>query len=322
MKKFLIFISLCLLGLASPLLADRQLLDQVVAVVNDEPVTQSELDFMMRPVYEEYKQQFKGEAFAQAITEVRRKLLNQLIEDKLVYQEAKNQKIEADISEVETQLASFRKKFKTDAELEDALGKEGFTLKEMRERLERQSIIRHIQDMEVRGKVVVSPLEVEDYYQNHQDEFSSEGTLRASTITIKKSDEAREKGLTDEEARTKLQGIRKKILSGQDFAAMAREFSQDTSAKEGGITGWIQRGEMIPEIDTILFSLTPGQVSEIIETPMGYHIFRVEERKEKYKKTFEESRDLIYEKIYREKTMKRFQEWIDGLKRTAYISIR
>ncbi len=301
---------------------ERQLLDQVVAVVNDEPVTQSELDMTMRPIYEQYKQEYSGEAFSQAMNEARRNLLNQLIEDKLVYQEAKVQKIEPDEAEVENQLKGFRSKFKTDAELEDALAKEGFSLREMRERLERQSVIRHLQDMEVRAKVVVSPLEVEEYYDSNPEEFASEGSLKARSITIKKSDEAKEKGLTDEEARQKIAGLRKKILSGEDFGSLAKQFSQDSSAREDGLTGWIQRGEMIPEIDSVIFSLKPGEVSEIVETPVGYHFFRVEEKKEKYKKSLEEARAAIYDKLYRQKQAKRFQEWMDSLKRTAYISIR
>jgi peptidyl-prolyl cis-trans isomerase SurA len=79
---------------------------------------------------------------------------------------------------------------------------------------------------------------------------------------------------------------------------------------------------MIPEIDAVLFSLKEGEVSQVIESPLGYHLFRVEEKKEKFKKSFEEAREDIYGMLYQQKSQERFQEWMKELKRNAYISIR
>lgn len=323
MKKFLFLIVLTA-AVSSPAFAEaqRQLLDQVVAIVNDDPITQSELDVTMRPVYQDYKSQYSGEALMEALTEARRKILNQMIEDKLVYQEAKNQKIEPDIDRVDQQLEDLKKNFKADIDLEDALAKEGMSLSIMRERMERQSVIQRLHEMEVRAKVVVSPLEVEAYYEDHADEFSSDKMIRVRSITIKKNEDAREKGLTDEAAKAKIDNLRKRALAGQDFESLSTEFSEDTSAKNGGLSDWIKPGEMISEIDSIIFKMKKGDVSEIIETPMGYHVFRVEELREREKKNFEQAREEIYQKIFREKSIKRFNEWMTELKRSAYVSIR
>lgn len=325
MKKSLLVLAL-ILAISTPVFAadsaPRQLLDQVVAIVNDDPITQSELDVTMRPVYEEYRSQYNGEALMEALTEARRKLLNQMIEDKLVYQEAKNQKIEPEIDRVDKQIEDLKSKFKSETDLEDALAKEGMSLSTMRERMEKQSVIQQLHDMEVRAKVVVSPLEVEGYYEDHPDDFSGESSMRVRSITIKKNEDAREKGLTDETAKTKIENLRKRALAGQDFESLATEFSEDTSAKNGGLSDWIKPGEMIAEIDQIIFAMKKGEISQVIETPMGYHVFRVEETREKYKKSFNEARDEIYQRIFREKSIKRFQEWMSELKRNAYVSIR
>ena len=327
MKKLLFLI--ILFGAVSlqtmPVFAEgeqRQLLDQVVAIVNDDPITQSELDVTMRPIYDDYRSQYSGQALMEALTEARRKLLNQMIEDKLVYQEAKNQKIDPDIDEVDKQIEDLKSKFKSKTDLQDTLAKEGMSLSAMRERLEHQSVIQHLHEMEVRAKVVVSPLEVEKFYEDHTEDFSSDESIRVRSITIKKNEEAREKGLTDETAKAKIENLRKRALAGQDFQSLSTEFSEDTSAKNGGLTDWIKRGDMIAEIDQVIFSLKPGQMSDVIETPMGYHLFRVEEKKNKQKKSFNEAREIIYQKIFREKSMKRFQEWMQELKRNAYVSIR
>ena len=321
MKRFLL-IALTFCAFIPCALGQSQLLDQVVAVVNDEVITQSELDTFLRPLYEQYKNEYQGEKLAAFLNEVRQKLLNQLIEDRLVFQEAGKQKIEIDETEIDTQMEDFKKRFPNETALEDALKKEGMTLTRMRDRLRRQAMIRRLQDMEVRSKIVVSPLEVESYFTGHPEEFSRQDRLKVRSITIKKSDEAREKGLMDEPAKNKILELRRKVLSGDDFGALARQNSEDAQAKEGGLSDWVEQGAMIPAIDDAIFKIKPGEVSEIIETPMGYHIFRLEEKQAGKKRTLEEAREEIVGKLFREKAAERFRQWTEELKRNAYISIR
>ena len=302
--------------------AENQLLDRVVAVVNDEAITQSELDMLLRPLYEEFRKEYHGEKLMGALMEARQKLLNQLIEDRLVFQEAKRKAIEGDEAEVENTLEEFRKRFKTETEMEEALKKEGISMTKLRERFQRQSSVRRLQDIEIRAKIVVSPTEIENYFKDHPDEFSSQEKIKVRSFTLKKSEEAKDKGLTDEAAKGKIDIFRKRILLGEDFAALAKEHSEDAQAKSGGVGEWIKRGEMIPAIEQIIFALEPGAVSNIVETEMGYHFFKMEEREPGKTRTFEEVRDEIFEKIFRQKASKRFHEWMDELKRAAYISIR
>ena len=308
---------------ASPLaFAERQLLDRVVAVVNDEAITQSELDMMLRPIYEEYKQEYDGPVLLEKLHDVRQKLLNQLVEDRLVYQEAQARKIEVTQAEIDEMMDDFKKKFKTEDALEEALQSQGFTHHDLEEKMRRQALIRRLHDMEIRSHVVVSPIEVENYYKDHPEEFATKDSVRFRAITIKKNDEAREKGLTDEAAKQKIADLRERIVKGEDFAQIAREFSEDLKAKEGGYNDWVQRETMISAIDEVIFKLKPDELSEIVETEMGYHLFRVEEKKNGSRHNFEEVRDQIFDKLYRQEMEKRFQDWMNQLKQGAYISIR
>lgn len=312
-----------LIPFASPLLAESQLVDQVVAVVNDEVITQSELDTLLRPIYMEYKKDYPDQnQLMQMMSEARQKLLNQLIEDRLVYQEAKSQKIEVDEVTLDQDIEEFKSRFKTESELEDALHQDGLNFNEMRERFRKQAMIRQLHDKEVRSHVVVSPLEVERYYKDHPEKFSGKDQIRVRSITVKKDEEISAKGLKDEAAKNLIEDLRKKIIAGKDFAELAKRFSEDTSAKEGGLGDWIEAGQMIPVIDDVIFKLKKDEVSQVIETPMGYHIFRLEERKEQYAKKFEEVRDQIYGMLFQQKSIERFQEWMKDLKRNAYISLR
>ncbi len=321
MKPF--YLSLILILFAAPLASagESQVLDQVAAVVNDEVITQSEMDIFLRPVYEDYKREYAGENLAQKMFEAREKLLNQLVEDRLAYQEAKNQKIEIDEAIIDKDIDDLKKRFKKEGDLEDMLGKDGLNLKTMRDRIRRQAMIRQLQDREIRARVVVSPIEVEAYYNEHPEEFSGTEKIRVRSFTIKKDDTAREKGLKDETSRTKIEDIRKKILSGENFGELAKKFSEDTNAANEGMGDWMEHGSMIPIIDEVIFNLKQGEISQVIESPMGYHLFRVEEKQQKYHLTLEQAREQVYARIYQKKSQDRFQEWMKDLKRNAYISL-
>ncbi|MBI3306746.1 MAG: peptidylprolyl isomerase [Candidatus Omnitrophica bacterium] len=310
------------LALLPPAFAESQLVERVVAVVNDEPITQSELDFLLRPVYENYSKEYQGDMLAEKLDDARQKLLNQLIEDRLVIQEAKARGIEADPAELEKEWDQLRTRLSGQKKMEDALASEGLTQTSMKDQLKKQLMIRNLQDQEIRAKVVVSPLAVEEYYKTHIEEFSGQERLKVRSITLTKSEEARERGLADEIAKAKIEDIYKRVKAGSDFEEQAKNFSEDSNAKNGGISEWVMRGEMIPAIDEIIFKLTPGQISEIIETPMGYHIFRLEEKEEGKKKSLEEVRSEIFGKLYQKEASKRFREWMQELKRNAYISVR
>lgn len=302
--------------------ARRELLDQVIAVVNDEPVTQSELDVLLRPLYDQFREEYRGEELVVKLNEARQKLLNQLIEDRLVYQEAVNQKIEVDPSEVDRAVAEFRKRFPSEIAMEEVLREQGLALTDLKERFRRQAMIRQLHNIEIRSKVVVSPKEIEEFYQKSPEKFSSRERLKTRSITVKKSYETRENGTTDEVAKKKIADIRARILAGQDFASLAKESSEDVHAEKGGLSDWVERGTMIPVINDVIFALKLGEISEVIETPMGYHLFRVEEKEQGSQKSLEEVRDQIFEELFRQKGDERFYDWMQELKKNAYISIR
>lgn len=321
LRRIIFILCLCLWGTAA-YGESQQLLDRVVAVVNDEIITQSELDTYLRAVYEEYMHQYHGEEFYQKINEARLKILNQLIEDRLVFQEAKAKEVEVSNSEIEEDMEAFRSRFPNQEAMEKALEEQGMTLKDIRERVRKQTLIRRLHDMEVRSKIVVSPMEVQNFYNENPDQFNQKEKVKIRSLTIRKSEEAREKGIKDEEAWQVVEGLRKEILGGKSFAEVAKEKSEDAHADKGGEGDWIERGQMIPAIDQAIFSLGKGQVSEIIETSMGYHLFMIEDKVEGAAKPFDEVRDQIFAYLFAKKSDERFDAWMTDLKSKAYISIR
>ena len=322
MKRFLWLTAGFLLWAAAPVWAQKQLVDRVIAVINDEAITQSELDIFLRPFYEDLKKQYGEQELVAKLNEIRLKLLNQMIEDRLVSQEAKNRGITVDETEIDEMVREVKTRFPTEQEFEKTLLAEGQTLAELREHYRRQLSVRKLHDMEIRAQVVVSPREIEEYYNLHSFEFTDEEKMKIRSITLRKTQEAVEKGITDEEARKKIESVEKRIRAGEAFETLARQYSEDDHAKEGGLVGWIKRGEMLASIDESLFELKEGSISPVLETDTGYHLFKIEEKKVPKIPTLDEVREKIHSVIYRQKAEKRFKEWMDQLKARAYISIR
>ncbi len=120
----------------------------------------------------------------------------------------------------------------------------------LRERYRRQISIRRLHDYAVKRRVIVSPKEIEDYYKEHESDFATNERIQVRTITIRKSPEAVRKGLTDESARAKADEIHDELVTqGADFAELAKRYSQDSYALDGGDLGYIERGDMIEAID-------------------------------------------------------------------------
>ena len=202
------------------------------------------------------------------------------------------------------------------------LEKEGMSVKTLREKLRKRIMIQKLQEQEVRAKVIVSPLEIEKFYRENPDKFKSKDRVRIRSLTVKKSPEARVKGITDEKARNELRSLEGKIKKGGDFDRLVTEFSQDSRAADKKPGEWIERGVMIEAVDEAIFSTPAGQLTGIVETPIGYHIFRVEEKEAAKIYALDAARDQIMNYLYQVKSNERFQAWMQELKRGAYISIR
>ena len=321
MKRFILLLALLFIGL-TPAWAQKQLVDRVIAVINDEAITQSELDVYLRPLYEDLKKQYQGDDFMQKFNEMRLKLLNQMIEDRLVSQEAKTRGVTVDDSEIDEMVREVKSRFSSENEFEKTLSIQGQTLEGLRTLYRQQISIRKLHDMEIRGQVVVSPKEIEDYYQNRKSEFAEEEKIKIRSITIRKNQDAVDKGIRDEAAKQKIESLEKRIRSGEAFEVLAKDFSEDNHAKEGGLVGWIKRGEMLSSIEDSLFEFKSGTISPVLETAAGYHLFKIEDKRLGQVPSLESVRMKIHEIIFHEKAQKRFKEWMNQLKTRAYISVR
>ena len=301
------------LGLFSPS-GSAILLDKIVAVVNSEVITWSELYKAM---------EFDASQAVKAMSEEeRRKIFKQnemvflenLIDMRILLQEARKANINASDDEVNKTMSAIREKYAmTDAAFADALMKEGFTMEEYKKKLSEQIIINRLVDFEVRSKIVLTEDGVNAYLAKNKGMVAGDEGYKISHILIRKTDDP---GQSEEKART----IYERIKAGENFADAARKYSDDPSAKAGGDLGFVNKSDLSREFLTALSKLKPGEVSEPFKTDRGMHIVLLENAR--IYNNAAELKQAVKDKLFAEKFEKDYKAWIKGLRQRAYVEIK
>ena len=304
-------------SISAPRIARAEVVEQIVAVVNDEVITQSELNDMVEPVYAQLKHKLDGQALLEKLDEVRRDMLGQLVDERLIFQAAKKEKIEVTDQEVDDKLGEVKTKFGSEDEFNEALASQGLGADDLRKKYREQLMARKLISREISAKVFVSPSEIAGYYETHPDIFRAPESVEVWNILIradKPTDFERAKGVCDK--------IRRQIVEGASFEDLAKGQSQGPGRGQGGAMGRIHRGELLPAIDQVIFTLKEGEISDPIRTDIGYHLFKISGRQEASQKPLESVKDKIERGLFEQKAAERYQDWVARLRRDAYVSIK
>ncbi len=292
--------------------------DRVVAVVNKDVITLSELlENAAQYVYER-RQQAPKEPDQALIGQV----LERLVETRLQLQEAEREKVVVEEAELEEQLAELLKRagVKSREELERAIKAQGLTMESVRKRLREQIMIQKVIRRKVAFRVSVTDDEIERYFQENRDKLETGLGYRARHILITPPPPGTEAAW--EGARLKAEEIWGLVRAGQDFAELARKFSEDPSAPEGGDLGVMKQGELAPEIETQILRLRPGEASGPFRSRLGYHIFKLEWRESLTGEALAQTKQQIRDILFRQKYQARLEAWLKELKQRAIIEIR
>jgi len=290
------------------------LLDKVVAVVNSEVITWSELykamEFDASQAVKAMSEQERHKIFKQNEAV----FLENLIDMRLLLQEAKKANINATDDEVNKTMAAIREKYAmTDAAFGDALLKEGFTMEEYKKKLSEQIIINRLVDSEVRSKIIVTEDAVNAYLAKNKETVAGEEGYKISHILIRNDNDS---GQSEEKARA----IYERVKAGESFADAARKYSDDPSAKTGGDLGFVNKSDLSKEFLAAISKLKPGEVSEPFKTNRGMHIVLLENAK--IYSNPAEMKQAVKDKLFAEKFEKDYKAWIKGLRQRAYVEIK
>jgi peptidyl-prolyl cis-trans isomerase C len=173
---------------------------------------------------------------------------------------------------------------------------------------------------EVVAKISVPEDDMKLFYKAHQEDFKAPEMVRARHILIKVDKSA--SGDDKKKAKDKAEGILKRIKSGEDFAKLASEFSDDPGSKtKGGDLGLFQRGKMVPAFEEVAFSLNAGEVSDVVETRFGFHLIKVEEKKEAAIEPYDKVKEKIGEKVRAEFKEARVAEFFEEAMKDAGVEM-
>lgn len=299
--------------------AQAVVIERVVAVVNEEVITLSELQEESLPFI---RRLVREEEDVGRVAPVERRLLEELISRRLQLQEAKKGGIAVTPAEVTAAMEGIKKKsgIASEEAFKAALAQENLTLAKFRKSLEEQLVLDRLVTKEVRSKVVVSEVEVKDYYRDHEDRYRLLPEVRVRHILVNVPPAASEQEVAWARARAEEALVR--LQSGQGFAEVARQYSQGPTAQEGGDLGYLKKGEMAPELEREAFALEIGALSGILRSSAGFNIFKVDDKRMDPRRPLEEVREDIKERLLEEKAGLRFEEWIKGLREKAYIEVK
>ncbi|MBL7158049.1 MAG: peptidylprolyl isomerase [Candidatus Omnitrophica bacterium] len=297
--------------------AHSEVVNKVLVVVNDEVITQGELDKILIPIYMQYRDIYEEEELTSALAGARKAILEKMVQNKLLLSEAKRRKIEVDPREVEAVIEDVRQSFPSEEAFRETLTRENIYMSQLEEQYREKIMIDKLIDFAVKSKISIAPLEGSQYYEEHPEEFKTPEQVHVRAILIKVTPERNET-----EAIKLSNRILRRLGEGSDFSLLAKEYSDASFAESGGDMGWIKKGELISELDELIFLLEPGRFSHVIQTKVGFHIFKVEEKKDSSAKGFSEVKEMVEQKIYSQKIEKGIEDFMERLKENAYISFK
>ncbi len=294
------------------------LLDRVVAIVNQEVVTWSELYRDMEADASPKVREMNDSDRLKTLKAGESSFLETVINFKLQIQEAKNLGIGVGDDEIRDAIDGIKKKYSmSDSTFNDSLKKEGFTLEEYKRRLREQILVGKVVNSQVRGKILVTDAEVKKFIgENKAYAADSEEGYRISQIFFRKPKNDEEKRKTEDRAAEVL----KKIKEGENFQELAKTYSEDASASVGGDLGFIKKGQLMKEFSEAVAKLKAGEVSEPFWSGRGLHIILLNEKTgpKSEHEMMDEARKKLSQKMFEE----RYASWIKSLREKAFVDIK
>ncbi|OPY07669.1 MAG: Chaperone SurA precursor [Syntrophaceae bacterium PtaB.Bin038] len=319
-KPYRILAAAAILFFIAAPVARAEIVDRIVAVVNDDVITLYELESTVEVILKRYEHNIRPEDRDRVAADARKAIVGRMINDLLLRQEARRLGITVREEEVTNTIQeSLRKRNMSMDDLQQALAREGSTFDKYRDSTRNDLIRMRIMQREIRQRVSVTPEEIGAYYREHRGEY--EGKLRVRLQMISLPVPANSGPQAKAEQREKAEAILKRIRGGEPFEALANETRQGAEPA-GGDIGYVEKGTMHPSIDEVAFSLKPGEVSGVIETPQGFAILRALERRGGGSLSVKETREDVEDRLYRMKMEKKFEEWLAERRQKAHIEIR
>jgi peptidyl-prolyl cis-trans isomerase SurA len=290
--------------------SQAEVVDKVIAIINDDIVTLKDFEAFMKVEKKTTKYTSIDEYFRNLQMKER---LETFIEGTLIKQQAKKMGIVITEQDVAGYIQNIQKQnLITDAELREQLKKDNVTYEQFKEGIKLNMLKTRLLLRVVSMEVNISENSLKSYYDSHQDYFMEE-EFHIQQIFISGQ---------HKDIRERAEKAYKQLTNGTAFAEVARTFSDDPSAPQGGDIGFVKRSDLLPTLREALNGLQPGSFSIVVPTPYGLHILKLIEVKKAGIVPYDEVKKAIAERMMMEQSSKRYQDYIDKVKRSSYIEVK
>lgn len=236
-------------------------------------------------------------------------IANQLVDSLLLLEEAQKNGLTVTGDELNDYLNRIKSNFKTDEEYLNTLKKIGYTVESMKDKIQKDITVGKYLSIKYYSKISIDEHKIKEYYTKNEEHFYSKEEINASHILFNKTD------------KEKAEKIREELLKDRDFAETAKEYSQCPTSEKGGEIGFFTRGQMVPEFEQAAFLLTQGELSNLVETEYGYHIIKVNEKRENRKLHYDDVKDEIKKMMMEKEVNEMLKIELGTLRENADISI-
>ncbi len=298
-------------------LASAEVVERIVAKVNGEIITLSELELEVQQTIERLGPAPTPEEEVKRKADLEKQILDRMIDNKLVMQVAEERglKVPSRFFDEWKKNVMEQMKITTDEDFVRQVELQGTSVGALKKQFEEGLLMQEVRRMEVDSKVSVSEPEIQERYRQHIKDYTELAKVRIREIVVKFD------ATNEVEKGQKVREILQEIQQGADFAEMARMHSESSSRDAGGDLGFFNKGELTAVLDAAAFSLAPGQVSDVIRMDSAFYIVKVEERTEEKVKPLEEVRSEVADAIFQDKMSVQLDRYVKGLRERAIVEV-
>lgn len=289
--------------------------DELVAKINGEGITKVEFEAESQRYLARYKGA-SAELPPGLEDRLRESIVRRMIDDALIAQKAKAADVTVTDEELNTKVAEYKGRFRTEEAFKAYLTRSNNTEESLRKEL-KQNLLRDRVVAKLSGDVTVTPEDIEKYYNENQQRFRLKEQIKASRILIRAGEDATP--AQRQAALKQAKALHARAAKGEDFATIAKENSQGPEAARGGEVGWFSRGRFPQEVEDAVFTQASNTVSGVLETKLGYEIFKVEDKHEARVRSLDEMRDSIKQSLEARKRNQQRRDVVQSLRSEAKV---
>jgi peptidyl-prolyl cis-trans isomerase SurA len=311
---------LALVTLAWPATARARVVEKIAALVGDDIILQSEVEERAAPLLAEIASIANPAEREVRASAIRREVLERLVQDQLLAQQATELKLTVSGDEIDRAIAQIKRDYGlNDAQLREELSKQGLTMSAYRINTKKEILKYRVLNIAVGSKINVGDSEVQSYYDRHMK--SANVQVRASHIFIAIPEDADNATVLEREKLAKSLLVR--VQQGEDFAKLAREYSEDSGTRnEGGDLGFIGRDILPKPLEELLFSMRVGEVRGPVRADRGFHVIKLVAKRTKEAKPFAEVQDEIRVRLRQREMERQTKIYLGELRKKILVDIR